>query len=310
MGEIRESALYLQSEKETKRKIQEESLKMQKEEELNRYLELESLKEAKEKRINEYHEYKKNVKKTLLTEALLRIYDKCIYNPTIYESALCESFLGQYINDTGVDNLLKKFKYSNNGFLRKINECVEKYYKKITEDSVPDDPTTQVIDKDNVEDFWKEIDDCEDVDDATNIIRLRVSNAEEDFVNKNHQDKENVETILKDTATRIQNAKANNDNDYSEEVEESETRIAKDKIYKLQHEGRTNVFDRMVRSFSEVALKSNDLKNEFIDENGRLNVDKVVDVSRCAYTLLEMVSTLGIEDVDQKYIEDTLKSIK
>ena len=60
--------------------------------ELNRYLELESLKEAKEKRINEYHRYKKNVKKTLLTEALLRIYNKCLYNPTVYESTLCESF--------------------------------------------------------------------------------------------------------------------------------------------------------------------------------------------------------------------------
>ena len=310
MGERLEYSRYLQKQREERESLQEAAIKAEREEKYNIYSDLESLREnAKIKRDN-FIKYKNDVKNTLVTEALLNIYTESMNNPSQWERSLCEAFLGQYIKDTGVDNLIRRMKNSNDIILNTIYENVNKYYDKITEDAELDKPETQVIDKDNVKEFWKEIDNCEDVADATNIIRLRVSNAEEDFINKNHQDKENIDTILKDTANRIQLAKSNNDNDYSSQVEESETRLAKSKIYKIQHEGRTNVFDRMVRNLSEVVIGTESLKKDYTLENGRLNVDKVVDTTRCMYTLLEMVSTLQLENVDDKYIEDTLKSIK
>ena len=87
-------------------------------------------------------------------------------------------------------------------------------------------------------------------------------------------------------------------------------RIAKDKIYQIQHEGYHNIFDRMVRNISESVIKNEEIKKEFTLENGRLDMNKIVESARCMYTLLEMVSTLKIENVDSQYIEDALKSIK
>lgn len=310
MGILYEDSLYLQNQKETKESLAKAAKIREQEEIDNAYLEREAIKEAAEKKINDFYKYKNDVKKALLSEALLGIYQNVFINSSIREEALTESLMNQYIDENGTTNILKKMKYSDNLILKNLYEAVMEKSNEITKDATSDDPSTQIIDKDNIKDFWKEIDNSEDVEDATNIIRLRVANAEEDFVNRNQQDKANIDTILKDTASRIQTAKSGNDNEYAEDVEESETRLAKDRIYQIQHESHRNVFDRMVRSLSEVVVKNEDIKKEFTLENGRLDMDRIVESVRCMYGLLEMVSTLGLENVDEKYIEDTIKSIK
>ena len=310
MGILYEDSLYLQNQKETKESLAKAAKIREQEEIDNAYLEREAIKEAAEKKINDFYKYKDDVKKALLSEALLGIYQNVFINSSIREEALTESLMNQYIDENGTTNILKKMKYSDNLILKNLYEAVMEKSDEITKDATSDDPSTQIIDKDNIKDFWKEIDNSEDVEDATNIIRLRVANAEEDFVNRNQQDKANIDTILKDTASRIQTAKSGNDNEYAEDVEESETRLAKDRIYQIQHESHRNVFDRMVRSLSEVVVKNEDIKKEFTLENGRLDMDRIVESVRCMYGLLEMVSTLGLENVDEKYIEDTIKSIK
>ena len=201
-------------------------------------------------------------------------------------------------------------KFSKSGILVSIYEAEQDAFDKITDGANAEDINSQTIDPKAIDDFWDEIDKNNDIEDITNTIRLRVSTAEEDFVNRNQADKEDIKTILKDTAERVQNAKSTNDNDYSDAVEESEMRIAKDKIYQIQHEGYHNIFDRMVRNISESVIKNEEIKKEFTLENGRLDMNKIVESARCMYTLLEMVSTLKIENVDSQYIEDALKSIK
>lgn len=240
----------------------------------------------------------------------MKIYEGSFHNITEREHVLCEALMEQYIQDTGTTQLLKNMKFSDSFLLRKIHEEVNDFASDITADATADNPDSQVIDPEKVDSFWKAIDKSEDIEDITNLIRMRVSNAEEDFINKNQEDKEDVKTVLKQTAARVQAANGSNDNDYSEAVEESETRLAKDRIYKIQHESHHNVFDRMVRNLSEVALTNEEAKKEFLAENGHLDVEKIVESARCMYTLLEMVGTIQLEKVDQQYIEDTLKSIK
>lgn len=260
--------------------------------------------------VDKFYAYKDDVKKTLLKEALTHIYEGSFHNITTREKALCEALLEQYINDTGVVSLMKNMKFSESYLLRKIYENVEEYSKEITAGATVNDPESQTIDPAKIDEFWKDVDRSDDIEDITNLIRMRVSNAEEDFINKNQEDKQDIKTVLKQTAARVQAAKGTNDNDYSEAVEESETRIANDRIYQIQHESYHNVFDRMVRNLSEVALTNEEAKKEFLAENGHLDVEKIVESARCMYTLLEMVGTIQLEKVDQQYIEDTLKSIK
>jgi hypothetical protein len=307
---LREDRNYLKERKELRKSLAENA-KKQEIENINRlHEEYDNIKLMHEAKVDKFFQYKDDVKKTLITEALGKIYKNSIYHITDREASLCDALLGSYIESTGVDTILRNMKFSKSGILVSIYEAEQDAFDKITDGANAEDINSQTIDPKAIDDFWDEIDKNNDIEDITNTIRLRVSNAEEDFVNKNQADKEDIKTILKDTAERVQNAKSTNDNDYSDAVEESEMRIAKDKIYKIQHEGYHNIFDRMVRNISESVIKNEEIKKEFTLENGRLDMNKIVESARCMYTLLEMVSTLKIENVDSQYIEDALKSIK
>lgn len=306
---LREDRQYLAEQ----RKAKEEAAKLARQKSINEFnqhiVEEENQKMAFNKRVDKLFEFKANVKKSLIKKMLMELCVGSIPNYTHREYSICENLIENYISEVGETALLKNMRFSENGFLRTCWSEINSHYKTITEDATRDEDT-QYIDSGSLDDFWKDVDNTEDVDDITNLIRMRVSNAEENFVNRNQQDKENVKTVLKQTADRVQMAKDTNDNDYAESVEESETRIAKDKIYKIQHEGYRSVFDRMVRNLSEAAVKNKDAKGSLIDENGKLNMDSIVESARCMYSLLETIGTIQLEKVDNKYIEDTLKSIK
>lgn len=306
---LREDRQYLAEQ----RKAKEEAAKLARQKSINEFnqhiVEEENQKMAFNKSVDKLFEFKANVKKSLIKKMLMELCVGSIPNYTHREYSICENLIENYISEVGETALLKNMRFSENGFLRTCWSEINSHYKTITEDATCDEDT-QYIDSGSLDDFWKDVDNTEDVDDITNLIRMRVSNAEENFVNRNQQDKENVKTVLKQTADRVQMAKDTNDNDYAESVEESETRIAKDKIYKIQHEGYRSVFDRMVRNLSEAAVKNKDAKGSLIDENGKLNMDSIVESARCMYSLLETIGTIQLEKVDNKYIEDTLKSIK
>lgn len=306
---LREDRQYLAEQ----RKAKEEAAKLARQKSINEFnqhiVEEENQKMAFNKSVDKLFEFKANVKKSLIKKMLMELCVGSIPNYTHREYSICENLIENYISEVGETALLKNMRFSENGFLRTCWSEINSHYKTITEDATRDEDT-QYIDSGSLDDFWKDVDNTEDVDDITNLIRMRVSNAEENFVNRNQQDKENVKTVLKQTADRVQMAKDTNDNDYAESVEESETRIAKDKIYKIQHEGYRSVFDRMVRNLSEAAVKNKDAKGSLIDENGKLNMDSIVESARCMYSLLETIGTIQLEKVDNKYIEDTLKSIK
>lgn len=306
---LREDRQYLAEQ----RKAKEEAAKLARQKSINEFnqhiVEEENQKVAFNKSVDKLFEFKANVKKSLIKKMLMELCVGSIPSYTHREYNICENLIENYITEVGETTLLKNMRFSENGFLRTCWSEINSHYKTITEDATRDEDT-QYIDSGSLDDFWKDVDNTEDVDDITNLIRMRVSNAEENFVNRNQQDKENVKTVLKQTADRVQMAKDTNDNDYAESVEESETRIAKDKIYKIQHEGYRSVFDRMVRNLSEAAVKNKDAKGSLIDENGKLNMDSIVESARCMYSLLETIGTIQLEKVDNKYIEDTLKSIK
>ncbi len=307
---IREDREYLKERRETREALKENAEKQARIDFDNAVIAREDMKAHHEAMVDKFYQYKNDVKKTLLTEVLGNIYKKSITNINLKESNICDSLLGNYIEENTVDKLLKNMRLSESGLLRNIYEEVENASKEITKDATYKDPDSQTIDKEKVEDFWRAIDKSNNINDITDIIRMRVSDAEENFILKNQQDKAEVKKILKNTADSISAAKMTGDDEYANAVEESDTRLAKDRIYKVQHEGHRSVFDRMVRNLSEAIIKNDKMRELYTESNGRLNMDAIVENVRCMYTLLEMVGSLGIEKVDAQYIEDTLASIK
>lgn len=294
-------------EKEIKEKVQK---KRDKEKLDKKIIEREDEKAKHEAAVKQFYDYKNNVKKILIKKALMELCTRSIHNINKRERLICENLVESYINDVGTAVLLKNMKFSRSKMLRNLRESIDNYYTIITEGSTASDENTQTISNTNVENFWADIDKSEDIDDITNLIRMRVSNAEEEFINKNQEDKNRIKTVLNQTASRIQNAKETDNEEYADEVEESATRLAKNKIYQIQHEGNRNIFDKMVRKFSKAVLTNDKLKAEYLSESHKLDIGKILESVRCIYTLLETVSTIKLENVDAQYIKETIDSIK
>lgn len=266
-------------------------------------------KRKKQIQFENFYKWKDKVRYQLMKKALCEICTRSIHNISKREKAICESLVSQYVKDYDHNKLMNTMKYSNNWLLNAIYEKAKESYDDITKDVKVGDPRTEAVPKNAIEEFWKKVDASNDVEDMTNLIYMRVSNAEEDFVNKTEMDKEDVNTVLKQTSDRVRTAHETNDDDYAEMVEESENLLAKRKIYDIQHSNDHNIFKKTVMSLSEAVLKNPTLGKEYRKVGGRLDMNKIIDSSRCIYTLLEMVSTLQLEKVDNKYIDTTLKSI-
>ena len=306
---IHEDQEYL-ADKKKEKEAEEEAKKQRDKEKIDKQIiEKEDKKAKQEAALNRFYEYKDNVKKLLLQKVLTELCTQSIFNISPREKSFCESLISDYIDEVGTGKLLRNMKFSESYLLHTIREKIDQHYKMITEGSKASDEKTQKVSQTDISSFWEDVDKSENIEDITNLIRMRVSNAEEDFINKNQEDKENVKTVLKQTAARIQSAKDTDNEEYADAVEESESRLAKNKIYQIQHEGSRNVFDKMVRRFSKVVLSNPTFNTEYLTEDNRLDMDTIVESVRCIYTLLETVATIKLEKVNSKYIENTINSI-
>lgn len=85
---------------------------------------------------------------------------------------------------------------------------------------------------------------------------------------------------------------------------------AKRKEMQIMNEGTTNVFGAMTKIFSEAALTIPSLQMSYLNENGRLNMPKILGDVRTIYTFLETLNTIGVIDATPKYIDQTLKELR
>ena len=302
---LREDSLYLASVRKERQALSE-ATEMNKQKEINDfYTDRMNEKDLREQKVDRYYKFITTIKEAYLTHGLYNLCESAMVNPSSHEKSLCKNVIYQYIKENGVGSVLRKMKRSPNRLLREMEEDLVDTYRDDIKDADPDDEDSYGLDKSKVETFWKDVDKSDDVADMTNLVRIRVANAEEDFVNKVQQDKANIDTVMQDTAERVQNAKESNGNEYSQDVEEFYIMDAKKKIYDIKHED-SSVFAGLVKRLSKNAIRSH---NDMVSENGRLDLEKIIEASRVIYTVLETFSVFGLEKVNSEYIKETLNSL-
>ena len=181
----------------------------------------------------------------------------------------------------------------------------------ITNDT-KEDVTGQDLNPETKEEMLDKLEQEEDTDTAIDIIAQRISKAEEEFIKKNAQDKQKIEDIVDDINDRINGAKAdpNNSDEDVEEIEQEAAIEMKRKISKIRDDRPHTVFEMMVRQLSEGIMNDTGAINEeYTDENGKINMDTVVEVAKCVYGFLEFVNTCQLERVDEAYIKHVIESI-
>jgi hypothetical protein len=278
---------------------------------------------TKERNLNRkraYREYCENLKTDLLASAIRGIYIGALQEGT----ALTDS--GMLLSKTLVDNFIKESggadavlnKISGKTYaLDYIRAVVEGTYESILEDTDEEDVADAEEAGEEIEapeekksEMYDELDKDEDITNAVNMIAKRVTDAEEEFIKKNNEDKKALEDIAQKFSDRIKSVEGDEEAEpeQKEEVEQESTRLAR-RYSNDRRETRTrNVFEQIVINLTESILKDENLREQYT-EDGKLDMGSVVESAKCIYGFLETVNTLQLQRVNASYIEEALATM-
>lgn len=261
-----------------------------------------TLREGIEKRKRVYTQFVQGTKKDLLSECVFVLLDKATgysFNEA-QASIMKRNMVSSFINENGVDTLLNAMK-SNSYVLAEFSRLVTKYTKIVTEKADKENTDTFCIDPEDRDNFFDELN-TDDVEDVARVIKMRVSDSVDQFVQSNVQQKEELKEIIQNSKEKIDAAR-------TEDVKESYGLIAKKAMTNLREKKKNNVLEAMIINVCESAMKNDELKQVYTVE-GKLDMDTVVENCTIMYAFLETLHTSKLFKVDETYIKDVLEQLK
>lgn len=251
-----------------------------------------------------------DVKEALLTECLTRVYEGAVgykYQSTVADSVK-KSLISKFIQEQGVDRLVSSFK-TRSLMLSEFASLINKYHKLITEACDKQDPATFTIDHEFKTKFFEELDNT-DADAVAEVIKSRVTTAIEEFITANMANKMEIKDIMDDSQNRIESIKTIKDDEKRAQQEAWIRESAQIKIDAVRNNKPKSVFSTMVENMSVACMKDPALKEQFTTEEGKLDIDSIVESCEMMYTLLEMVNTTKMVNVDAAYVERFIEGFK
>lgn len=265
--------------------------------------EVTQMKREREVNYNKLNNFTESVKISLLSECFYKFFKESLNVgiDSYQNEAIMRSLISNFIQENGAITLLSSFR-TKSYVLSEMNRLVNNYYKVIIEAVDKDNVDTFVIDPNLKDEFFKDLSELNS-DEAIIVIRSRVTDAMEEFIQSNAENKLQIQTILQDTQEKINASK-------SDAVKESCERLGKQKINETKLRAQKNVFGYMVQSTSESVFKDEGMRQQYLTENNKIDLDSVVEKCEVMYTFLEMVNTMNIIDINEEYIEAIVKSMK
>lgn len=260
------------------------------------------------KTANAKREFLQNVKNSLLSECIFKLYkDSTVAPLTESDKVIARNLVNKFVLENGAGELLLNFKHKNL-LLSEFSRITNKYYQRILEecDDESSDPSKAgkarefSIDDKTKEDFFTELEDI-DTEDASKLIKERVSDAVSEFIDNNENQKLEYEDIIKSAQDRIAGTT-------NESYAESYTNQAKRTINEMRLNAKKNIFHYMVESLCKNTFKNDKLKTKYLNES-TLNMDNIVNDSMLIYNMLEMVSTTNMVNVNEEYMRNYVKSL-
>ena len=242
----------------------------------------------------------------LLTESLFYIMKKCF--PVTLESSLLDqgrSVISSFVMEEGADSLLSRFR-TKTLFLSELANIVETTHRKVLHSCEGKDAPFKITNSD-MKAFHDRIDNMS-TDAITKEIVSRVTKAEENFVKANMKDKENIEKLAEKTKEKIDNIKAK-DVDTEEDLKQEFAALYRRDVDSVMNR-KKGILESIVLRMSRAIVSESALLEQFTQENGKLDMQRIIDSSEVMYTFLEMVNTLNIKPITTSYISDALASIK
>ena len=264
--------------------------------------------------IRSYMEFSKVVKEDLLTKALQSITLGALSETMSIEDqhlVITENLIRGYIKEHGgADRVLESFK-GKTYVLDTIRCLVEDEHEEIMDDVDKDNPETQEVPEEKETSIQDEMDKEDDIHAAVDTIAQRISDAEEEFIRQNAEDKRKIEELTKQVNDRLEAVKQDRDTDEetADEIEQEATNMFKRKVTAVRNNRRRGVLEQMVRNLSESIIKNESLRENFTGSNGHLDMASIVENATCMYGFLETVNTLKLDRVNESYIEKIIRNM-
>lgn len=159
-----------------------------------------------------------------------------------------------------------------------------------------------------------ELEDEKEIKDAIELIRTRVADAEEAFIKRNQEDKQQIDDLLSkishNVATVEKISKEDENSEIAKEAVKESTMIFRQSINKIMDKN-TSVFDKMTKNISESIIKDPNKVKMFINEStGNPDMSYIVETAKVMYAFLETLNTLQLENITGSYISNIINNIK
>lgn len=247
------------------------------------------------------------IKEAFVSECLYKLYCECVGFPmTSRDKIIGKNLINKFVIENGAGNLISSFA-TKNMILSEFSRICDKYYSMVVEslDCKNEDGCynigCQTIDQKIADEFYKELEEV-DVADASKLIKDRVADAISDFIDTNSANKLEYEEIIKQAQDKI--ASINGD----EALAESYINMAKRRINDMRFTQDKNVFGCMVESLTTSVFKDDGLRERYVHE-GSVDMDGIVNSTQLIYTMLEMVNTTNMVNVDEEFINRYLTNL-
>ena len=255
-------------------------------------------------------EFLDHVKSSFLAECMMKLYESGAMHPlSRKDKIVARNLINGFINENGAGNLISEFA-TKNLLLSEMSRITMKYYNKVLNEEAgcngepcgpyPAEVKELNLDRGITDDFYEEIQEL-DTTDAGKMIKDRVADAISDFMDMNLANKADYEEVIQAAQDKIAASK-------DDAMVEMYMEAAQREIDDMKLTREKNLFHCMVESLSKAAFKDDALKARYIHE-GTVDMDGIVNSTELIYTMLEMVNTTNMVNVDEAFIERYLESI-
>lgn len=249
------------------------------------------------------------IKEAFVSECIYKLYCESVAFPmTSRDKVIARNLVNKFVIENGAGNLISSFA-TENMILSEFSRISQKYFERVLEGcdkheecELSGQISDQIIAQDVVDDFYKELGDIE-ISDASKMIKDRVADAINNFIDMNSANKLEYEEIIKHAQDKVAAI-----NGADEAVAESYLDMAKRKINEMKNARDLNVFGYMVEALTTSVFKDESLKTRFINE-GTVDMDGIVNSAQLIYTMLEMVNTTNMVNVNEEFIDRYLTNL-
>lgn len=261
---------------------------------------------ASDKRRKDFNAFTSESKDFLLTESLNYLLRKCLpENITDSLAMNARAVVESFVKEETSFSLLNRFK-TKTLLLSELANVVETTHQKVLHGAECKDAPFKISNSD-MKAFHNKLESL-DCDQVAKEIVSRVAKAEEEFVKANVKDKETLEELSDATNKKLEGIK-NKDEEKEKIIKQECTAMYRRKVDNLMNR-KKGILESIVLRMSRNIVTEETLLPSFTQENGKLDMQKIIDTSEVMYTFMEMINTMRVKDVNTSYLNEILSSIK